>query len=279
MPTSNAIEPLTTSQNSPDTLPQVGYTVDQLSAYIYRQLGKTIWNVEETKQQVLDAISDSLRLYSIWRPTIRVGNVQLVKGIYQYLQNANVYQGIVQVDFVEPNPVPTEIFYGNLINPAPLFRTGLDEYDSFLRWRKVWMRVTSIQPNWYYDDARKLLYIHNPIERYQAGVFMYGPYARTEDLDLTGSDWVKDYALESARYAYGEVLSKYSGAIPGPIQPLILDQQKRTNADERLKTLKQRLQNMQLFPPISIDALIGLLIPAGIAFSALCHSTFTSFFC
>lgn len=253
MPSSNASEPLTTSQQSPDTLPQQGYTVDQLAKYIFRQLGAPTWNVEETKQQVLDAIQDALTLFSVWRPTIRVGNVQLVKGIYQYLQNANVYQGIVQVDFVEPNPVPTEIFYGNLINPAPLFRTGLDEYDTFLRWRKVWQRVTSIQPNWYYDDARKTLYIHNPIERYQAGVFMYGPWDRTEDLDAVGSLWVKEYALESARYLYGEVLAKFSGAIPGPLQPLMLDQQKRNNAQTRIDKLREKLQNMQQLPPIQID--------------------------
>lgn len=251
--TSNASEPVRTSAQSPNTLPIQGYTVDQLSDYIYRQLGSPLWNVEETKQQVLDSVRDALGLFSMWRPTIRIGNVQLVKGIYQYLENANVYMGIVQIDFVEPNPVPTEIFYGNLINPAPLFRTGLDEYDTFLRWRKVWSRVTSIKPDWYYDDARKILFIHNPIERYQAGVFMYGPWNRTEELDLTGSIWVKEYALESARYTYGEFLAKYSGAIPGPLQPLILDQQKRTNAQTRIDKLREKLQNMQLFPPIQID--------------------------
>lgn len=253
MVTSNASQPLRTSAQSPDTLPQTGYSADQLAAYIFRQLGGPTWNIEETKQQVLDAIQDALLLYSQWRPTIRVGNVQLVKGIYQYLQDANVYMGIADIQFVEPNPVPTEIFYGNLINPAPLFRTGLDEYDSFLRWRKVWMRVTSIKPDWFYDDARRTLMIHNPIERYQAGVFMYGPYAKTEDLDMTGAIWVKEFALEQARYTYGEFLAKFSGAIPGPLQPLILDQQKRNNAQTRLDNLRQKLQNMQVFPPISID--------------------------
>lgn len=253
MPSSNAAEPLTTSKNSPDSLPQIGYTIDQLASYIFRKLGSPIWNVEETKQQVIDSIQDALTLFSVWRPTIAVGNVQLVNGIYQYLQNANVYMGIVDIQFVEPNPVPTEIFYGNLINPAPLFRTGLDEYDSFLRWRKVWMRVTSIKPDWFYDDARKTLYIHNPIERYQAGVFMYAPWKSTEDLDYTGALWVKEYSLESARYTYGEILAKFSGAIPGPLQPLMLDQQKRSNAEKRLDDLRLKLQNMQQFPPISID--------------------------
>jgi hypothetical protein len=253
MPTSDASQPLTTSANSPDTLPLTGYTADQLAKYIFSQLGNPIWKVEETKQQILNNIQDGLRHFSIWRPTIRVGNLNLVKGIYQYLQGANVYMGIARVDFVEPNPVPTEIFYGNLINPAPLFRTGLDEYDGFLRWRKVWMRVTSIQPQWSYDDPRKTLYIHNPIERYQAGIQMYAPWTKTEDLDWTGSDWVREYALEASRYNYGELLSKFSGAIPGPLQPLMLDQQKRANAQTRLTELMTRLRNMQVFPSVEID--------------------------
>jgi hypothetical protein len=110
MDTSNP-QVLTTSANSPDTLPQRGYSCDQLARYILRQLGAPTWNVEETKQQVLDAVQDALTLFSVWRPTIHVGNVQLTKGVYQYLQGTDVEQGIVQVDFVEPNPVPTEIFY------------------------------------------------------------------------------------------------------------------------------------------------------------------------
>lgn len=253
MLTSNSSQPVTTSQQSPDTLPMKGYTCDQLAAYIYRQLGSPVWNVELTKQQVLDAINDGLQLYGQWRPTIRVGNLNLVKGIYEYLKGVDVHLGIAEVHFVEPNPVPTEIFYGNLINPAPLFRTGLDEYDTFLRWRKVWQRVTSIQPQWFYDEGNKSLLIHNPIERYQAGIFMYALYARTEDLDLTGSQWVKEFALEQARYTYGELLAKFSGAVPGPLQPMMLDQQKRVNAQTRLDNLRQRLQNMQLFPAVQVD--------------------------
>ena len=253
MPTSNQNEPRTTSANSPDTLPLTGYTADALSNYILRQLGAPTWNVELTKQQVLDAIQDALQLYSQWRPIIRVGNLSLVKGIYEYLKDVNVGLGIAEIHFVEPNPVPTEIFYGNLINPAPLFRTGLDEYDTFLRWRKVWQRVTSVQPNWFYDEARKCLLIHNPIERYQAGVFMYDTHKTVESLDLTGSQWVKEFSLEQARYTYGEILAKFSGAVPGPIQQLVMDQQKRQNAQARLDKLRERLQGMQLFPSVAID--------------------------
>jgi len=187
-PSSNASEPVTTSANSPDTLPITGYTVDQLKNYIFRQLGGPVWNVELSNQQILDHIQDSLSLYSQWKPNQKVGNLILVRGQFKYLVGVPVGLGVARVDFVEPNPVPTEIFYGNLINPAPLFRTGLDEYDVFLRWRKTWQRVTSIKPDWFYDEFEHALFIHNPIERYQCGVFCYWPWERTETPAYTATD-------------------------------------------------------------------------------------------
>lgn len=230
---------------SPDTLPAKGYSVDQLSAYILRQLGSPTWNVELTKQQVLDCIQDALNEVSIWLPPVIVGNIQLIRGRFQYLAGEDMGQGVARVEFVEPNPVPTEIFYGNLINPAPLFKVGVDEYDTFLRWRKTWQRVTSIKPDWYWDEPRQLLYIHNPIERYQAAIFAYGIYKDTTALPLMASNWAKEYSLERSRYLYGEVLAKYSGAIPGPLKDIQLDASKRDKAEARLEKLKEKLQNMQ----------------------------------
>lgn len=242
-----------TSANSPQTLPLKGYTCDQLADYIFRQLGSPVWQVELSRQQVLDAIQDALQLYSVWVPQVRVGSIQLERGRFKYLEGEDVGQGIALVTFVEPNPVPTEIFYGNLINPAPLFRVGIDEYDSFLRWRKMWQRVTSVKPDWFYDEVAKILYIHNPIERYQAGVFIYGNYERTEGLDQTGAMWVKEYALEQSRFTYGEILAKYGNAIPAPLKDIQLDNQKREKAEKRLDTMREKLQGMQRLTPVSFE--------------------------
>jgi hypothetical protein len=252
-PSSRASDPVTTTADSPDMLPLKGYSIDQLSDYIYRQLGAPTWEVELTKQQIADGVQDALRLYSLYCPLTRVGNIMLVRGQYRYLAGIDVDQGIVDVQFVEPNPVPTEIFYGNLINPAPLFRLGLDEYDTFLRWRKTWQRVTSVRPDWFYDEAEICLYIHNPIERYQAAVFFYSSYTRTQGLPPVGAQWVQEYALEKSRFLLGDIWSKFSGAIPGPLQNLQLDQQKRDRADQRLRELREQLKAMQKSAPIMID--------------------------
>ncbi len=248
-----AANAVTTTAESPDTLPLKGYSIDQLIDYIFRQLGAPTWEVELTRQQAADCVQDALRLYSVYMPLTRVGNVILVRGQYRYLEGVDVDQGIVDVQFVEPNPVPTEIFYGNLINPAPLFRLGLDEYDTFLRWRKTWQRVTSVRPDWYYDESQQVLFISNPIERYQCAVFFYSTYTSTKGLPPVGADWVKTYALEKARFLLGEIWAKFSGAIPGPLQNLQLDQQKRDRAYERIRELEEKLKGMQKSAPIMID--------------------------
>lgn len=253
MAVSNEVPQRSTSATSPQTLPARGYTVDQLADYILRQLGSPVWVVELTRQQVLDAIQDALVLYSIWVPMVRVGSIQLVRGQFKYLEGVDVGQGVVNVSFVEPNPVPTEIFYGNLINPAPLFRVGIDEYDAFLRWRKCWQRVTSVKPDWFYDEVAHALYIHNPIERYQAGVFIYGNWDSTIALDNVGAQWVKEYSVEQARFTYGEILAKYGNAVPAPLKDIQLDSQKRDKAEKRLDALRVRLQGMQKLTPISFE--------------------------
>lgn len=244
---------LTTSLQSTDSLPLIGYSAEQLIAYILRQLGAPTWNVEVTKQQAMDCVNDALLLYSQWRPQIRWAAIKFNRNVYYYLRGVDVGLGIIQVDFVESRPAPTEMFYGNLISPAPLLTRGIDDYDSFLRWRKTWLRVTSVQPDWVYDENERVLCIHNPIERYTGGVQMYFPYTFTQALDTFGAIWVKDYATAKARYIQGEIFAKFSGAIPGPAKDLALDPAKRDEANKQLEELRNKLIGAQQLTPISID--------------------------
>lgn len=239
-------EPLHTSAQSPDTLP-VHYTVDQLANWIFRKLGSPSWTIELSRQQALDAIKDSVDYYSLYRPKLRYKALKMFSHKHDYYNGEDLGQGVVDVQFLEPNPVPTEIFYGNLIDPAPIFRTGVDEYDTFLRWRKTWMRVTSVRPDWYYDDVDRILWIHNPLERYDASVwYMQGYTMETvPNLDPTGKTWVRDYALAKAKATYGEILEKYSGAIPGPVQNLQLDQSKSADGEQSIEKLEAKLHLMQ----------------------------------
>jgi len=212
-----------------------------------------VWTVELTKQQIVDCILDSLNMYSIWRPQIGWTACQLRRDSTSYLIGVDVGQGVVRVDFVETRPAPTEIFYGNLISPAPVMVRGMDDYDTFLRWRSTWMRVTSIKPDWTYDDIEGCLRIHNPIEKYTAGIQCYYSYSETSWLDDYGAVWVKDMALEKSRYLYGEIIMKYSGSLPGPAKDIQMDQQKRQIAQERMDKLTAQLQGAQISTPAQTD--------------------------
>jgi hypothetical protein len=245
--------PRTTSQSSPDTLPARGYTVDQLVAYIQRQLGSPVFTVELSKQQLLDIIQDALVLYSQWRPRIRYGAVMLSRGTFAYLQGVDLGTGPAAVFFVQTTPLPQDIFWGNLVGVAPMMMTGMSEYDLFLRWQKMWARVTSVQPDWAYDEIEKILYIHNPIDRWHCGVVAYTAYENVSLLDPFGAVWVKEYAFQKARHAYAEILSKFSGAIPGPVKDLQLDQGKRGEASTKITELETRLFGAQISTPIMID--------------------------
>lgn len=196
-------------------------------------------------------------MYGMWRPALRYQALQLSSGISQYLVGVNLGMygqpgTVVDVSFVEQNPVPTELFYGNLIDPAPLFRTGVDEYDTFLRWRKTWARVTSVRPDWLYDEVRQALMIHNPISRYHCGVTVYS-FWPIERLNVYGSDWVKKYALAKARYTYGEILAKFNHAVPGPVREVTMDSTKRDRAQVELDKLEATLKASCESTPIGID--------------------------
>lgn len=243
---------MVTSTVNPDLLPEVGYTRQQLSAFIRRQLGEPTWIVELTEAQCLDQVQIALSEYNKWRPRIRFGSVALSRNVWRYMVGQDI--GIpFQVDFVDTLPAPTEIFYGNLISPAPMLKTGLDEYDSFMRWRKTWQRVMSVTCEWEYDEYNKVLMVHNPIERYHCGIRCMQRYPDTTELDFIGCQWVRDYALAKSRYVYGEILAKFGNAIPAPLKDLQLDNQKRTEANKQLEELLNHLKGMQISTAMIID--------------------------
>lgn len=236
------------------TLPNKGYTIAQLRDWTFRQLGSPIWNVELDAQHVVDSVQEALSHVSLWRPRIKYGAVRLVsnKTVYEIGDSVGS-QGVTEVNFVDNMPSPTEVFYGNLISPAPLIKTGLDEYDSFLRWRKTWQRVTSVMPDWLYDPYEKVLYIHNPIERYHAGVVSMDDFTRTEDLPSFEAKWVRDYTLARSRYLYGDILAKFSGAIPGPVKDITLDGGKRAEGEKQMESLITSLKASQHLTSMTID--------------------------
>jgi hypothetical protein len=242
-----------TSYDSVDTLPIRGYSIDALLAYIRRQLGAPVWNVEYTNQMILDNIMTALATYSQWRPKVGYAAVQISSGQFKYLEGVDVGQGIADVAFVQRIPIPLQFFWGSLIGVTPVPFNGMGELDSFQRWLKTWSRVTSAKPDWQYDENAKALYIHNPIDYYYCAVTWYGIHDKTESLPFFGCNWVKEFAFQTARHGYAELLSKFSGAIPSPVAAITTDQNKRGAALVEIDRLRNELKMAQDFPSIMID--------------------------
>jgi hypothetical protein len=177
----------------------------------------------------------------------------LIENKFKYLEGDPIIPYIVKVDFVEAVPTPTEIYYGNLITPAPLLMRGLDEFDGYQRWRKTWMRVISASPDWLPDTKRKILWIHNAIARYRAGIIAYVPHRETEHLPEFGAIWVKEYSLALAKVMLNDVWQKFEGAIPAPGRDIKLSSRRGEKAEEKVKELEERLRASQESSPASID--------------------------
>jgi len=230
-----------------------GYTVSDLISYIRRQLGDPVLRVEITDDQIRDCISDALGYYSTYCPLIKVGGIRLYRNQYEYLKGVDVGQGIATVSFVKPYPIQQDLFYGNLISPAPLFQTGVDDYDTFLRWKTTFERVLSVKPDWEYDEVRSVLYIHNPLETYSAAVKIMELWRNTEKLPQQGAMWVRRYSLEASRHILGTIRSKFSGAIPSPARDMTLDTSMRDSAKASMEELLKELKTMQHVVPILLD--------------------------
>lgn len=247
-----------TAKESPDSLPVTGYTEEQLSAYIMRQLGAPTWNVELTTQQIYDHVRDSLVKFSLWKPLLVWGAIPMVAGRKQYLQGVDVGQGIADVTFVENRLGVLNLDFGNPFTTMSIMTTGLGldgvgDYASYLNWQKTWMRITSTMPMWQYDSYRKVLLLHNPIARYRAAILMYFNWPETKQLPAYGCQWVKEYALAASKYQLGNIWQKFSGSIPSPGSNLQLDQGMRAEALAKMTALEDQIRNSQELTPLSMD--------------------------
>jgi hypothetical protein len=59
--------------------------------------------------------------------------------------------------------------------------------------------------------------------------------------------------LARSRYLYGDILSKFSGAIPGPVKDLQLDTNKRADGEKQMEALLTTLKNSQYLTAITTD--------------------------
>jgi len=218
--------------------------------YVVTELGNGAWQVELLEKQIKNAITDTLEHYSRRLPLLGYGAVSLSTTQNKYTFPGQDFGfGIWHVSFIEPDPKPSAIFYANLLDVAPIKTGRFGDYDIFLRWRKTFMKVTSVEPEWMWDQNAQTLWIYNPIEAYKASMWWYLPKTLAQ-VDLVHERWVKDYLLARCKYLLGLNRSKFQGAIPGPARDITTDgNDLKSEGRDEMKRLEDQLFSMQAETP------------------------------
>jgi len=224
-------------------------TKEDLRLYVCEELGGGVWNVELTPAQIDRAINDTLELYSRHMPIQAYAGVNISPNQNRYeFPNMDLGFGVVHVDFVEPDPKPSSIFYASLLDVAPIRTVQFTDYDLFLRWRKTFMKVTSVEPEWLWDEQLRVLWIYNPISDYKATMYYYLPHT-LETVPLVHERWFKDYLLGRSKYMLGLNRSKFQGAVPGPSKDINTDgQELKSEGKEEMERYREEIFSMQADP-------------------------------
>ena len=226
--------------------PVVGVlTYDKLCQYIKSQLGAGIFSVELTQDQIDNCILDALTLFSSRKPIIGYKSIDVSTQIRAYTIDHDIGFGIFNVSFVQPDPQPSAIFYANLLDVAPVKPATMESYDIFLRWRKTFMRVTSVAPRWEWDALNKKLMLYSPIDRTKACYFWHQPRTVAQ-VPMQHTHWLKKYSLAKAKDVLGKTRSKFQGILPGPARDMNLNGDAlQQEAREEIDKLEEQLLSIQ----------------------------------
>jgi len=232
--------------------PTVGkLTYDGLIQYIKDQLGEGIFSVELTQAQIDNSIGDALYLYSARQPLIKFKALIVNPQIKVYKIDHDVGFGIFDVHFVQPDPQPSAIFYANLLDVAPIKVSTMESYDIFLRWRKTFMRVTSVEPNWEWEPTSQSLMVYSPIEQTKACYFWFAPRT-VNQIPMQHVNWFRRYATAKAKNTLGKARSKFQGLLPGPARDINLNGDAlQQESNEEILALEAQLLSFQSDPPPS----------------------------
>jgi hypothetical protein len=121
---------------------------------------------------------------------------------------------VCRVDFVYPSLVVSP-FMASLVGVSPMLNLEGRDFDMFQTWRKTFQRITSITPQWLWDEEGKVLRIYNPVQNSVAGVFMFAPRS-FDQVRLVHKDWLRRASLAHTKKQLGEIRRKFSGKLPGP---------------------------------------------------------------
>lgn len=216
-----------------------------LREWIMTKLGTGTFRVELEERHLDTAILSALQLFSARKPLLCFKGLDVVPEIKTYKIDHDLGYGIHNVEFVQPDPQPSALFYANLLDVAPIKPATMESYDVFLRWRKTFMRITSVKCNWQWDELNQALMIDCPIERTRACYFYHMP-RQISQIPLQFIPWFQNYCVAQGKLQLGEIRSKFQGALPGPARDLTMNGDSlKQEALTEIEKLEAQLLSMQ----------------------------------
>jgi len=207
--------------------------------YIRNMLGFPAVAVELTSEHYSVIMDEALSFYGQWVPMDRIIAVTLVLGQDAYPLPTLPQRGPFDVKFIRKEGVP-------LISD-PLFgreyprgqQLDFDQYVLGISFWETLNRVTSQEPEWWWDQQDKVLYVNiggTNVAGASGNYFVGVRYFSSPALDAIREDhhrWFKQYSLATAKKILGQIRGKFSGQVPAPGGRFVLNADKLVAEGQR----------------------------------------------
>lgn len=206
-----------------------GLSIGGIKSFVRSMLGFPTVSVELTPVQYSDIIEEALSLYGQYVPAERVERINYVPAVQRYNLPHLPYNGPFDVKFVRKviTPVATDPIFGR-----EYLRANEPDMGTLIlgqAYLETMLRVLSSEPDWRWLHETKDLYINigpGISSQVYGGYDVTVRYFAPVTLEMVREDhfrWFKRYCLSQAKKLLAKIRGKYSGAVPAPGGPLVLD--------------------------------------------------------
>lgn len=235
----------------------VALTNASIIQYVKYMLGYPVIEVELTDDQINEAISQALGLYSRYKPIEVLKIFSVTQGLqkYEFTQD-EIGRGIIELfipSSIESNTSLDEfdIFHYNRLN-LPNLSPG-DYLLEKVWWNEVKVSVGAVEEwEWFPNNTDGgTLFINPPPPRTENYAAIYIKNAVLSEVPQQDDSWFKDYSLAFCKQILGVIRSKFND-VQGAESSISMDGDNlRTEGAAERQVLEEQLYNRgQTCPPI-----------------------------
>lgn len=197
-------------------------SVATVKDYVFSMLGFPVVDVELTDTQFSFILEDALSLYSQFVPMEAAVFFELLVGKHDYQFADLPSSGPFDVQFVRKQGMPflNDALFGREFPRAHMI--SFEEYALSISYWELVRRVTSTEPEWYWDETDHTLVINtgykNLVTPYSQHLCMARFFKRrsVNNVRPEHKNWFMKYALAQSKKVLAQIRGKFSGEIPAP---------------------------------------------------------------